>query len=590
MALLAILLVAAAVRVPVVLRVPMWWDEVWSMWQTQGDLGQTIAITPYDWPPLYFVVLRAWTAVAGHGDVSGRMLSVLFALGTVAILYGAGRAVAGEWAGRFAALMFAVLPYPAYLSLEARGYSLLLLLTSLLVWVHVEWLRKPSGARTVLYAVLSAACIYTSYIGILVVALVLAHAVAATAWAPAGDRARHLASVTVVSGLILLLLVPMVTSLGAIARLKWRHIVEQTIRPPGFDELLPSYARWVAGDQPLLMGALVILAVAGWVRWCRARPGRDETRLMALLVVWAIGVPIAMHLLRHLMHLVSVRYVVYAVVGLILALAAGLARLPAAGRWLAGAAMLGYALLPLPVELYRPRYSDEKPTREAVRAMARNYRPGDVVLLDPGCRCGRSVEWAYWEGLYYPGGRAVRITDPGSAGRRVWYWADHRTIDQTLRATLARGRLRTDSFGEPYMHGELFEAPPHAEGTLVGDRVRFHGSDFESTAPYRPGDTLRVRLWWSVTSTPEDLAFELTVRAPGGEQIAGVTASPEGALAPARTSSWRPGQLYSDRREIRLPRRLHAGSYSIHLVVVPASDPRAAVRVPLGAVEVFSYN
>jgi hypothetical protein len=596
-----ILVVAMAVRVPVILHVPMWWDEIYTMWQVQAGFGQNVAMTPYDWPPLYFVVLWVWAAVAGSGDLSGRGLSLLFGLGSVALLYGAGRAIAGEWAGRLAALLFAVLPYAAYLSVEARGYSLLLLLASALAWIHVEWLRRPSGVRSGLYAAVAAACVYTSYTGILLVALVLTHAALATLWTAPGGRGRHLARLAAVGIAIAALLLPIATWLASIARLKWGHIVQGNIRPPGFDDLLANYPRWVAGGQRVLMAALVGLAAVGLARWWRARPGPDTARLMVLLIAWSVVVPLAMHLLRHQFHLTSSRYLAYGIPGLLLALGVGLGALSPIARWLAAVAMLAYAVVPLPFDLYRPPYSDEKPTREAVRAMGERYQPGDAVLVDPACRCGRSVEWTYWESLYYPGGRMVRVADPGRAGRRLWYVADERTIDPVLAGAVARGRIETATFGAFYMRGRLYEGPPDRRGVRVGAALRFHGHDLATTGPFRPGDRLEVRLWWSVDAAPADHLFEVSVLAPGGLPVATAAGSPEGSFAPPRTSRWEPGRLYVDQRSVVLPLRLRAGVYPVRLVTLrgegrtvvppeetPGSPPREAIA--LGEVEVFTYN
>jgi hypothetical protein len=596
-----ILLVTAAVRVPVILYVPMWWDEIYTMWQVQAGFGQNIAMTPYDWPPLYFVVLWGWAAVAGYGDLSGRGLSLLFSLASVTLLYGAGRAIAGEWAGRLAALLFAVLPYAAYLSLEARGYSLLLLLASALAWIHVEWLRQPSGVRSGLYAAVAASCVYTSYTGILLVALVLTHAALATAWMARGVRGRHVARLATVLIAIAMLLLPIASWLAAIARLKWGHIAQGNIRPPGFDDLLTNYPRWVAGGQRVLLGALVALAAVGLVRWWRARAGPDTARLIVLLLAWAVAVPLGMHLLRHQLHLTSSRYLAYSIPGLVLALGTGLSGLPPSTRWLAGAAMLVYAVVPLPFELYRPPYPEEKPTREAVRAMGDRYRPGDVVLVDPACRCGRSVEWAYWESLYYPGGRMVRVAEAAQAGRRLWYVADERTASPTLAAMVAHGRIETASFGADYMRARLYEGPPDPVGLGVGAALRFHGHDFVTTGPFRPGDRLDVRLWWSAATTPTDHVFEVSVLGSSGEPVAIVAGSPEGSFAPSRTSRWEPGRLYMDQRTVVLPRRLGAGVYPFRLVTLRAEDrtvvpPESASRPPLrgaivlGEVEVFTYN
>lgn len=602
MAIALIVLIAALVRIPVLVRVPMWWDEVWSMWQTQGSLSQTIAITPYDWPPLYFVVLWAWVSALGHSDLSGRALSFLLALGSIVLLYRAGRTLAGEWAGRFAALLLAVLPYPAYVSIEARGYALLLPLACGLGWVHLAWLRRSTPLRSGLYAVIAAACIYTSYTGILLVALLLGHATVAAVWAPPDGRRRHLGRVAAIAVSTGVLLIPIASWLASIASLKWRHVVQDNLRPPAFDALLVNYVRWVAGGQAVVFAVVGVFAIAGLLRWWRAQPADPaRAREGLLLLVWGLGVPLGMHLLRHYFHLTSARYVVFGVPGLLLLLGTGLGHLPAAGRWLAGAAILTYVVTPMPFELYRPPLRAEKPTRDVVMGLGERYRPGDAVLIDPGCRCGRPVEWAYWESLYYPGGVMTRITDATQAGRRLWYVADERFVDAAVAEAVRHGRLETDAFREGYLRGRLHERPPRPDGTPFGEALRFHGHDFGSTHPYRPGDRLSVRLWWSGAAPLPDLVFELSLTAPDGTIVTTATGPPVGRLAPAPTSRWEPGRLYVDQRELQLPTRLHAGLHAVRLVAVRAADRRRVAPdsapggpvgggLPLGAVEVFSYN
>src|SRR5262249_31096383 len=66
-------------------------DEIWSVWQTFGTPQQIVAWTPYDWPPLYYLTLGAWTQIAGITPIMVRFLSVLVFLPGVACLFAAVR-------------------------------------------------------------------------------------------------------------------------------------------------------------------------------------------------------------------------------------------------------------------------------------------------------------------------------------------------------------------------------------------------------------------------------------------------------------------------------------------------------------------
>jgi Dolichyl-phosphate-mannose-protein mannosyltransferase len=118
----------------------LWLDEAIAWRDSQApwpDMVETMLATDCN-PPLYFAVLKIWTAFLGDSAVAMRLLSVLFGTLTVPLLgWFVGRR-AGAGAGCLAALLLAIAPIHIDYSQEARPYTLFPLLilaaTAALLW------------------------------------------------------------------------------------------------------------------------------------------------------------------------------------------------------------------------------------------------------------------------------------------------------------------------------------------------------------------------------------------------------------------------------------------------------------------------
>jgi len=596
---LIILLIGAVTRFALIASVPMWWDEVWSLWQTQGSFAQTLALTPYDWPPLYYLLLRGWTYLVGFNDVTGRLPSVLCGLIGIALLYRVARRIGGAWAGVLAALLYAVLPYMVYLTVEARGYALLLVLVPLLAWLHLRWLAHPTAWRRVLlYAIVLALCLYTSYTAALLIGLTLLHgALFVITCQRAQRRAITLRWIAVIA-LFAILLIPLASRLIGIAQVRQKNISEH-LAPAEADSVLSNFYGWLAGRQPILLLALLVLASIGLFLWWRNNR-QNKPQVITYLLLWAIGAPLIMYVLRYFLLLIAVRYLSYIVPGVILLLALGLSHLPRVIRPVLPIALLMFAVAPFPVELYRPPLSDEKPTRDIVRELGRRYQPGDQIAIDPHCNCGNPVEWSFYAQIYYPGGLLTPMSDSAPA-RRIWYIADQRATDAALIKRLQTDRVQTEAFGPYYMIATLYKPAPQPIGGLFGDALRYHGADLPARQPLHAGDTFAVNLWWSADAPITlDYSFALYVIAPDGSLVVQTDGGPQGALIPHQTSQWQSGVLYDDQRSLTLPTTLKAGMYTIRLAAYQSwdnarllPDPTLGQQVDralvIGTIEVFNY-
>src|SRR4051794_30422068 len=83
----AALILIAASRLAHLPALDMDGDEIWSVWQTFGTPTQIILWTPYDWPPLSYLIIGFWRGLVGIHPFAIRVLPILaFLLGS-AFLY-----------------------------------------------------------------------------------------------------------------------------------------------------------------------------------------------------------------------------------------------------------------------------------------------------------------------------------------------------------------------------------------------------------------------------------------------------------------------------------------------------------------------
>ncbi len=152
-------------------------------------------------PPLYYLLLSAWTVAAGTGDRALHLFSVAWALAAFPLIYLLGRRLGGWSAGLGACVLFALSPLSLYYSVEGRMYAQLWSVTLLFAWLTLR--RHDLGDRpaaAAAWVLAGAAGLLTHYFFAFVWA-------AATLWLwcwPGRTRSRVTLVATLLTGLLIL--------------------------------------------------------------------------------------------------------------------------------------------------------------------------------------------------------------------------------------------------------------------------------------------------------------------------------------------------------------------------------------------------
>ena len=102
----------------------IWIDESLSKALVRHSLPDMTMLVAHDsHPPLYFIALKAFTAVAGNNNVTIRLFSVLGALAMLVLSYVMGRRVLGRGGALCLSLLLLALPMPALYAHVARMYT-----------------------------------------------------------------------------------------------------------------------------------------------------------------------------------------------------------------------------------------------------------------------------------------------------------------------------------------------------------------------------------------------------------------------------------------------------------------------------------
>lgn len=115
-------------------------------------------------PPLYYLLLNAWTRVAGTNDAALRLFSTVWALACLPLLWALGRQIIGRDGAWIACVLFTFSPRALYYSTEGRMYSLVWFLALSLVWFTFQLARRgPRPHLLLLWSLSGVAGLLTHY-------------------------------------------------------------------------------------------------------------------------------------------------------------------------------------------------------------------------------------------------------------------------------------------------------------------------------------------------------------------------------------------------------------------------------------------
>ncbi len=178
-ALILVVLAAFALRVFRLDVQSLWYDEAFSVYLAHFDLATITARTAADiQPPLYYILLHFWIALAGDGEFALRFLSLGFGVLTVPLIWVAMRRLFNRDAALIAAILATLSPLYVWYAQEARMYTLitcLLLLSSYALWRALD---QPTARHWwIVLALANIAAVYTHYFAFAVLAFQIAFCV-----------------------------------------------------------------------------------------------------------------------------------------------------------------------------------------------------------------------------------------------------------------------------------------------------------------------------------------------------------------------------------------------------------------------------
>lgn len=459
------LLVALGLGLSRIDATSMWLDEAYSVVDAQRPWADMLAMRTERGtsvhPPMYSIALRGMLATCGVNETCARLPSVLGAAGACAVLvmlagrmFGWVAAVTGAW-------MWPTLPYLLKYADQARGYTLLLLLSAVALACGARVLGFWGAARWRRAATWGLALSVASMVGMHLLAATFVVPLAGALWLLTRGRdpqARsELLRATVIAALLIL---PLAIAVGvAVTGDDTARFASAQGAAKGLKRMihaLVSLAEYT-WTTPVLLGAALVLT-----------PGRRRGLIVLGLLLALL--PVAPLFVRAPSHFIVLRYFFpsVGVVGLlacagVAALVAAPGRLPQ--RWtsrvpLAVLLLIGVGLGGVPSRMIGQRHA--KKLRK--RAGGRSFEPWDAASAwiaersDPGALIVVVPHEILWPTLrVYPVSDAEVLSDDAEAlltrlredepAQVFLVWSHvstkkrQRTLNQVMR-TMGRARYR----------------------------------------------------------------------------------------------------------------------------------------------------
>lgn len=589
LAMLAVLLLASALRIHDLNAQGMWGDEGWSIWLARGDSPREIMsmVITDQHGPVFSFLLRGWFEIAGPTVLGLRWLTVLFSIASVALLYRLGARLFMPLAGVGAALAFALMDKHVVLTQEVRGYPITFFMMMVVALFYLRWRegRRGAGFGFVAASVIGVHLHY--YAGMITLACAL-HALVTLR---GRDRWRRFLAL---NALIVLAFVPWM----AVAAYQFLNTPVDaevlTIRGMPFNRATLAYLASESLGSPIALYGLLMLA--GWLAPLRRTPGpmdclpRGKRLSHTLLIVLWFAAPIVFTVALHRRYpLLTDRNLSVILPAIALLVGLGLTAFERFGR------VFLVTLITVNGLLVTSSYYVKPPWRQMAEDIALQRPAGEPVLLD--------VEGAH-AALWYHLLLALPDADPHAAvhelpgeptvqppislfdyrhrydtlflphlkavldqtdGLWIAYWGDEAKKHDTLDLLAQEGFVRTATLeyahqGSPiyaYRYDRAASGEPVAR---YGDAIALQRVDVPAEAA--PGETVPILLWWQTDAPlPVDYSVSVFLLDSTGALRTQHDSFPAQGRAP--TSAWSPGEPVFDAHPLALPADLPPGDYTV---------------------------
>lgn len=356
-------------------RESLWLDELfsWSLAQTDWNSYWHAVLNQEANMVFYHGLLRWWIHL-GDSEETLRLLSVLFSVGTIPVVYLIGCHLHGSRAGLIASLLLALNAFNVNYAQEVRGYSLLLLLTSAASLLFLKAIRKPSWPTWAGYALLATAAVHTHLFATLVVAahlfsILLLPTRRTLSWK------LYFQTLLVIGLAILPLITVYVVRVGvseALTDTSWvPELSIQTLR-----NLLGALTGH--GGKYLTLSYSVVCLLAGWQAVRSKQQSRQELWGYSFVAIW-FGFPIVAASIFSLERSVLVeRYFIMCLPALVLMAASGIA---AIRKPVVQLGVLAVIVIFATNGLLKYYQAKGDGWREVITYVAANAKPTDGVIL-----------------------------------------------------------------------------------------------------------------------------------------------------------------------------------------------------------------
>jgi mannosyltransferase len=365
---------------------PLGGDEPFTVFFSQASISEMFEMLKIENnPPFHFILMKFWSQIFGISTTAARIPSLLFSLGTVALIYKIGARYFSVLTGITASFLFSFSSLHFLFSHEARVYSAFGFFTVASMYFFLKILyQEDSRKDVVMLVLLNTGLLYAHFFGFFVLFIQLLFLILFE-WRNKKLCIRFLVLFGIVGALYLPYFPILIDRFLFSSAQGW-------VEPPKNAGAL-YFMLWKFCNAPLSTILLLLVLVAAGIVYLAQQKDQLVSKASKLILLWALVPFLLMFALSFKVPMFLDRYVSFCSFGFYLAAAAGISFLFSASVYrivASGVLTLGF------IVTFRPNL--EHQLRKADQCVARviqlkQERPGTLVVISP--------YWAFRTFAYY---------------------------------------------------------------------------------------------------------------------------------------------------------------------------------------------